>query len=220
MPENVLPLPRNNPVVFTLLITIALASAVLTGAWLSGVASGAVQDLLAGFGPASEIIAEQHRQALALEKIELSVSRARADTALLEARVDDVENAVANPASDSGRHFDLASLRSSLDEQTERTRNEFRAVNKRVDWLEKLVYSPDSSVQPAAPARRQGTQSARGWYVLHAEKGVAVISGKGGAIDVTPGFTVPDLGRIAAIRQDVGGRWVVVTDKGTTIRER
>ena len=39
------------------------------------------------------------------------------------------------------------------------------------------------------------------------------------AIDVTPGFTVPDLGRVAAIRQE-GGRWVVVTDKGMTIRER
>jgi hypothetical protein len=55
--------------------------------------------------------------------------------------------------------------------------------------------------------------------VLHAEKGVAVIAGKGGAIDVTPGFMVPDLGRVAAIRQE-GGRWVVVTDKGMTIRER
>jgi hypothetical protein len=39
------------------------------------------------------------------------------------------------------------------------------------------------------------------------------------AFDVTPGFTVPDLGRVAAIRQE-GGRWVVVTDKGMTIRER
>jgi len=55
--------------------------------------------------------------------------------------------------------------------------------------------------------------------VLHAENGVAVIAGRGGAIDVTPGFMVPDLGRVAAIRQE-GGRWVVVTDRGTTIRER
>ncbi|HWN50766.1 MAG TPA: hypothetical protein VNO18_13265 [Xanthobacteraceae bacterium] len=30
---------------------------------------------------------------------------------------------------------------------------------------------------------------------------------------------IPDLGRVAAIRQE-GGRWVVVMDKGMTIRER
>ncbi len=46
-----------------------------------------------------------------------------------------------------------------------------------------------------------------------------MIAGKGGAIDVTPGFMVPDLGRVAAIRQE-GGRWVVVMDKGIMIRER
>ena len=55
--------------------------------------------------------------------------------------------------------------------------------------------------------------------MLHAEQGVAVIAGKGGTVDVTPGFVVPDLGRVAAIRQQ-GGHWVVVTDKGMTIRER
>jgi hypothetical protein len=54
--------------------------------------------------------------------------------------------------------------------------------------------------------------------VLHAQEGVAVISGKGGTIDVTPGFVIPQLGRVAEIRQQ-GGRWEVVTDKGT-IRER
>ena len=75
------------------------------------------------------------------------------------------------------------------------------------------------SVQPATPGRLQGSQSGPSWFVLHAQKGVAVIGGKGGTIDVTPGFMVPDLGRVAAIRQE-GGRWVVVMDKGLTIRER
>ena len=117
--------------------------------------------------------------------------------------------------------FDLGALRTSLDEQSERSRNEFSAINKRIDWLEKLVYSRDAtgSVQPAMPVRRQGSQSGPSWFVLHAQKGVAVIAGKGGTIDVTPGFMVPDLGRVAAIRQE-GGRWVVVMDKGLTIRER
>src|SRR6266700_2865556 len=105
--------------------------------------------------------------------------------------------------------IELGALRTSFDEHTQRHRNELSAVNKRIDWLEKLVYSADAtgSVQPPTPARRQGAQP--GWFLLHAEKGVAVIAGKGGAIDVTPGFVVPDLGRVAAIRQE-GKRWVVV----------
>jgi hypothetical protein len=226
MPDNAASLPKNDPLGFTFLIAMTLAAAVVTGASLSGIATGAVQDLLraAGFGQNSDIRAEQRRQALALEKIELSVGRMRADIALLDARVDDGEKAhqeAANSVPSIDSEFDLGGLRTSLDEQSERSRNEFSAINKRIDWLEKLVYSRDAtgSVLPATPVRRQGSQSGPSWFVLHAQKGVAVIAGKGGAIDVTPGFMVPDLGRVAAIHQE-GGRWVVVMDKGMTIRER
>ncbi len=226
MPENTSPLPNNDPWASAFLLAMALAAAVVAGASLSGVASGAVQELLrsVGIGRDSEIMAEQRRQAVALEKIELSIGRAHADIALLNARVDDAEKPrqdVVQLAPSIDNEFDLGALRTSLDEQAERTRNEFSAVNKRIDWLEKLVYSQDAtgSVPPPAPGRRQGAQAGSGWFVLHAEKGVAVIASKGGAIDVTPGFVVPDLGRVAAIRQE-GGRWVVVMDKGITIRER
>jgi hypothetical protein len=226
MPDNTASLPKNDPLAFTFLLAMALAAAVVTGASLSGIATGAVQNLLrtAGFGQNSEIRAEQRRQALALEKIELSVGRMRADVALLNSRVDEAENPRQEAIDSSAGidiEFDLGALRTSLDEQAERTRNEFNAVNKRIDWLEKLVYNQDAtgSVQEKTPGRRQGAQSGPSWFVLHAEKGVAVIAGKSGAIDVTPGFVVPDLGRVAAIRQE-GGRWVVVMDKGMTIRER
>jgi hypothetical protein len=227
MPDNTSRL-RNGLFTFRSLAPVALAAAVVTGASLSGLASGAVQKLpwTAGSRHDSAIMAEQRRQASALEKIEVAVSRARADVALLNARTDEVENlhleAAKSPInSGTDREFDLGALRSSLDEQAERNRNELRAVNKRLDWLEKIVYGQDAAgpVQLAAPGRRPNARSGRRWFVLHAEKGVAVIAGKGGAIDVTPGFTVPDLGRVAAIRQE-GGRWVVVTDKGMTIRER
>src|SRR5262249_10172671 len=175
-------------------------------------------------GHDSELLAEQRRQASALERIEVSVSRARADVALLNMRVDEAEDLsreAANSAVSIDHEFDLRALRSSLDEQAEHNRGEWRALNKRLDWLEKLVYGQDaaSSVQPAALRRRPGARSGPAWHVLHAERGVAVIAGKGGAIDVTPGFTVPNLGRVAAIRQE-GGRWVVTTEKGMTIRER
>jgi hypothetical protein len=212
------------------LAPVALAAAVVIGASLSGLASGAVQKLPWTNGSRHDgaIMAEQRRQASALERIEIAVSRANADVALLNARADEAENlhleaakSATNLATGTDREFDLAALRSSLDEQAERNRNELRAVNKRLDWLEKVVYGHDATgpVKLAAPGRGLNARSGRRWFVLHAEKGVAVIAGKGGAIDVTPGFTVPDLGRVAAIRQE-GGRWVVVTDKGMTIRER
>jgi hypothetical protein len=239
--RDVAPPPRKDPVAFAFLIAMSLAAAVVGGAALSGVASGAVQDLLrtAGFGQDSETRAEQRRQALALARVQDSVGLMRGEVALLNIRMEDVEKPhqdimraaageAAKPApGEADTSVDVAALRTSLDEHVERNRHEFNAVNKRIDWLEQLVYSQDvtGSVQPAASqaapptGRRHGVQAAPGWFVLHAEQGVAVISGKGGTIDVTPGFVVPELGRVAAIRQE-GGRWVVVTDKGMTIRER
>jgi hypothetical protein len=230
MPENTSPRLRNGLFAFTSLAPVALAAAVVTGASLSGLASGAVQKLpwTAGSRHDSAIMAEQRRQASALEKIEIAVSRAHADVALLNARADEAENrqlevarSASNSATGADHEFDLGALRSSLDDQAERNRNELRTVNKRLDWLEKIVYGQDATgpVRLAAPARHPNARAERRWFVLHAEKGVAVIAGKGGAIDVTPGYMVPDLGRVSAIRQE-GGRWVVVTDKGMTIRER
>jgi hypothetical protein len=34
-----------------------------------------------------------------------------------------------------------------------------------------------------------------GWFVLYADNGVAVISDRGGTIDVTPGFVIPQLAK-------------------------
>src|SRR5437899_9728540 len=142
MPDNTLPRLGNGPLAFRSLAPVALAAAVVTGASLSGFASGAVQKLpwTAGSRHDSEVMVEQRRQAAALEKIEIAVSRARADVALLNARADEVENlrleAAKSPiksATGADREFDLGALRSSLDEQAERSRNELRAVNKRLD---------------------------------------------------------------------------------------
>jgi len=225
MSDDTTSLPKNDPVAFTFLIAVALAAAVVTGASLSGIATGAIQDLLrtAGVGLNSEIRAEQHRQAKAIEKMEMSFNLTRADVALLSAWVEETERPHQETASSGADRadgeFDLGALRTSFDALAERNRNEFNAVNKRIDWLEMLVYNQDVTGSVPLPPRRQTMQSGPGWFVLHAEKGVAVIAGKSGAIDVTPGFWVPELGRVTAIRQEAG-RWVVVTDKGMTIRER
>src|SRR5215470_3055110 len=136
MPDHALPRPKNDRFAFMRLTAVALAVAVVTGASLGGLASGAVPDLLhfTKSDHDAEIRAEQRRQASALERIEISVSRARADVALLDARVDEAENLsheAANSAASIDREFDLRALRSSLDENAERNRNEWRAVNKR-----------------------------------------------------------------------------------------
>ena len=160
MPNHPVPVPKHDPVAFTFLIAMAVATAVVTGASLSGVASGAVQDMLrtAGFGQDSEIKAEQRRQSLALAKVETSFGLVRGEVAMLNARIADAEKPhqeAAKEAPASGHvdtSVDLAALRTSLDEHAERNRNEFSAVNKRIDWLEKLVYSPDATGSVAAKA--------------------------------------------------------------------
>ncbi len=136
MPDNASPSPTSNPVILTSLITAALAAAVLTGASLSGVVGGAAQDQLrnAGFGRTGQVLAEERRQTQVLERIEIAVSRVRADIALLNARMDEVRNldhgavnaAPVNPVSGqpashpprSGPEFDFGALRASLDADT------------------------------------------------------------------------------------------------------
>ena len=130
---------------------------------------------------------------------------------------------------------EIIQLRAGFDAQDERYRHAMMAANKRIDWLETLVYSdvtgstrsnPTQNSIPVLTPGRHGpqqhaapaAQAPLGWFVLYAESGLAVLSGRGGTIDVTPGFVVPDLGRVSAIRQD-GDRWMVVTDRGI-IRER
>jgi hypothetical protein len=136
MPDNASPSPTSNPVILTSLITAALAVAVLTGASLSGVVGGAAQDQPrnAGFARTGQVLAEERRQTQVLERIEIAVSRVRADIALLNARMDEARNldhgavnaAPVNPASGqsashpprSGPEFDFGALRASLDADT------------------------------------------------------------------------------------------------------
>jgi hypothetical protein len=201
-------LPKQDPAAFAFLIAMGLSVAVVGGCALSGFASGAMQDLLrnAGFGREVVIEAEQRRQGAALAKIEASLGLVRGQVASLQARAVEAQAsrrdaeaahdaaAAASPGTGT-QGIEIAALRSSLDDQEERSRHAINAVNKRIDWLETLVYASDTtgSIQSPSsptPGRRHGRQ-ADGWFVLHAETGVAVISGKTGTIDVTPGFMIP-----------------------------
>jgi hypothetical protein len=222
MPDKSAPPPKQDHVAFTFLIAMGLAVAVTSGAALSGIATGVVQDMLraAGVGQNDAIKAEQERQAMALARIEGSLGLVRGEVALLAAQTEvaaDKSQLAAETSHSGPSDVELAALRTSIDDHEERNRNALVAVNKRIDWLETLVYSPDAtgSVQPQIPAtRRHGAKGTSAWIVLHAQDGLAVIGGSGGTIDVTPGYVIPELGRVAAIRQR-GGRWEVVTEKGT-----
>jgi hypothetical protein len=233
------PAPRRDSLAFTFLIAMALAAAVTTGAALNGVATGAVQDLIrnVGSGGNDTVMLEQRRQATTLAAFERTLDIMRTEVGRLAAQVDsaaDAAKSVASaapvvsppvaaarpdPAPDS---IAIAGLRASIDENEERTRAALAAVNKRVDWLETLVYSrdatgsisPSSPAAPSPPARRRSQKNPQRWLLLHADHGVAVIGGKNGAVDVTPGFVIPELGRVAEIRQR-DGRWQVVTEKAT-----
>jgi hypothetical protein len=239
---------RRDSVAFAFLIAMGLAVALTTGAAFSGIAGGAVQDLLhtAGIGRDDAVKAEQQRQAAALAHMERSLDILRGEVGRLAVQANDAAEAAAateiqrraaqaeaaetDKPKSSASDIDVAALRTSIDEHDERSRAALAAVNKRVDWLETLVYARDATATvtpatpaaPAAPAKRRGgrasEQSAPRWLVLHAENGVAVISGKGGTIDVTPGYVIPELGRVSAIRQQ-DGHWQVVTEK-TTISQR
>lgn len=230
---------KGDSVAFTFLIAMGFAVAVTTGAALSGIASGAVQDLLhtAGAGANDAIQSEQQRQGRTLSAIERSLDVMRGEVGRLAVQVDSAaetaksapEPVTAAPEAakpESGQdEIALSALRSSIDEHEEHTRAALAAVNKRVDWLETLVYSRDATgsvVQPnqAVPAppagtmrRRNGQNAPPRWLLLHAQTGVAVVAGKNGTVDVTPGYVLPELGRVAEIRiRD--GRWQVVTEKG------
>jgi hypothetical protein len=57
-----------------------------------------------------------------------------------------------------------------------------------------------------------------GWTLHDVYDGVALIKGRAGLIEVWPGDTLPQIGRIEAIRKQ-DGHWVVVTSRGI-IRDR
>jgi hypothetical protein len=78
------------------------------------------------------------------------------------------------------------------------------------------VQAPEftGSVQAPAASVAGTTQTAiEGWHIRRVYDGSAVLEGKPGVIEVSPGQDIPTLGRILKISND-GGRWQVITSKG------
>lgn len=69
---------------------------------------------------------------------------------------------------------------------------------------------------PAAPIASASRTVIEGWHIRRAYDGAAVLEGKSGVIEVSPGQDVPALGRIQDISKD-SGRWQVITSKGIVL---
>jgi hypothetical protein len=175
-------------VAFAFLIAMILVAAVMFGAGASGIASGAVQDMLrwAGLGAGAEMRAELARQKTDIADIHTSLDRTSGEAATLGARTEDL---VRSDAAQSERlaklddevamlkakfrallpadpleslangGTDVLTLRTTLDAQAERSRHEYIALNKRIDYLENLIVTPPdvtASVRPPEKHKRHG----------------------------------------------------------------
>jgi hypothetical protein len=164
--------PPKDTVAFIFLIATILLAAIMFGVGVSGVASGAVQDMLrsAGFGATAEIRAELGRHNTEIADIGASLDRMIGEAATLDARTRDLGHTDAAQSEGIAKldaemamlkakfrallpedpleslangGTDVLTLRSTLDAQAERSHHEINALNKRIDYLENLIAPPD-----------------------------------------------------------------------------
>jgi hypothetical protein len=125
---------------------------------------------------------------------------------------------------------DVAALRASIDAASRNTNTQFVKISERFDRVDRAqaerrtdpatpVKETTGSIAPptpaaaAAPVQPPQSPIIPGWVVRDVSRGVALIQGRMGLVEVEPGDVLPGLGRIEAIRRQ-DGRWVVVTSKG------
>ncbi len=177
--------PPKDTVAFALLISMILVAAVMFGAGASGIASGAAQDMLrwAGLGANAENRAELSRHRADIADVRMALDRTIGEAATLGARTEDL---VRSNAAQSDRlaklddevamlkakfrallpadpleslangGTDVLTLRTTLDAQAERSRHEYIALNKRIDYLENLIIpAPDVTGSVRAPAKHK-----------------------------------------------------------------
>jgi hypothetical protein len=94
----------------------------------------------------------------------------------------------------------------------------FDRIEKRIDAL--LVKESTGSVPGPIGTPAQRSRTLAGWSVRDVYRNAALIQGNSfGLMEVSPGDTVPGLGRIQSIRQQ-DGRWVVITSRGVIASPR
>lgn len=84
------------------------------------------------------------------------------------------------------------------------------------DRRERDVARAEPAEQPPENPRDAGGQIVRNWTVREVVRGVALLEGRQGMIEVVRGARAPGMGRVRSIeRRD--GQWVVVTDRGIVV---
>jgi hypothetical protein len=130
-------------------------------------------------------------------------------------RLDKVEKALVEPA------LRLAKLSEAVDKL--RAAPPVAATAAPVAAVPAAANDTTASIAPHAAASETvpKTEIARlptveGWVLRAAANGVALIENRRGMLEVYAGDSVPNLGRVDAIRRQ-DGRWVVVTSKGLIV---
>jgi hypothetical protein len=119
--------------------------------------------------------------------------------------------------------IELSKLRASLDERDESRRHAIADLSHRLDRLERVVAANEETGSISGSAlhhrARPAHSAVAGWSVQDGQFDHAVIAGQSGRYAVWPGTIVPGLGRVVSVKER-GGRWIVVTDKGTITQDR
>jgi uncharacterized protein (UPF0335 family) len=129
--------------------------------------------------------------------VEASNRTANAQLAKFTERLERVDRAQAAPA---------AQLKLAM-EAIERLEKRAQASG---DTTGSVRAQPAAANASAEPPRQRVIE---GWTVRHVSRGVAIIQGRAGAIEIEAGDIVPGVGRIESMRRQ-DGRWVVLTSNG------
>ena len=111
-------------------------------------------------------------------------------------------------------------LKATIESDAAHTITEFLKTDARIDRLDRSQSDyrrndVTASVPAGLPqAATQRTSAVAGWSVRDAYGNTAIIQGRQGTKEVSPGDNIPGLGRIHSIKQQQDGRWVVVTSRG------
>ncbi len=122
---------------------------------------------------------------------------------------------------------DIAALKVSIEAANRNSSAQISKISERFDRADRLqsetaarpAHELTGSIAAAAPTAvplpppAATPPTVPGWIVRDVSRGIALIQGRIGLIEVEQGDVVPGLGRIEAVRRQ-DGRWVVVTAKG------
>jgi hypothetical protein len=169
--------------------------------------------------------ARAHDEAADMRKVSAEVKTEGAAGRELGAQL-----AQANARLDKLDHDHGARLDKLTDRLDHESAGKFADLSARLDKLEKRPVPVASVVAPApAPAKPATAQVAqpvsdettgaierprlRGYWLVEAQDGYAVIDGRDGPQQVTPGDVLPGVGRVQRIERR-GGDWTVITSAG------